>query len=89
MSLFTKKLTGASTLSIVKEDGFNWIAIGVSTSSTANATILGTNKLGDGTISEEADILIGQSLTIDTKGQYPIEFILTIPSGCVVNIIAN
>jgi hypothetical protein len=86
---FTYKITGASTFVLDPKEGFVWISISVSTDSTSVATILGTTPLNNGTESIASDILIGQSVILDKKGAYPIAFTLTVPSGCIVNIIAN
>ena len=87
--MFTQKITGADTFELLATEGFVWVSVSVESTSTTDATILGKSKLGIGTASNQATIEKGQSITVDTKGQYPIEFTLTIPSGCTVNIIAN
>ena len=84
----SKTITNTARV-IVKEDGFTWITVQVLSTSTAGATFLLTGKFADGTTSDAVTIEAGNSVTLDTKGQYPIECTITAPSGCTISFIGN
>lgn len=88
MAIFTKTYVGATSLVIEKKDGFNYISIQVDGGSTASAEILGTANLSDATPSGNASITAGNSLSFVRQDAYPLEFTLTIPSGCTVYFVA-
>lgn len=87
--IFTKKLTGATSLAWVNDMGFTKVTIQVSSLSTASATILGTMNTPNGFIPDACDIEAGSSVSFISNEQYPLEFTLGVPSGCVVNLIAE
>lgn len=87
--IFTKELDGVGTFSWSNDNPYNNVSVKVLSTSTASATILGTGKLGDGTESGTATLEAGDSIAFVRTDANKLEFTLSIPSGCVVIIIAQ